>query len=174
MVKIEDDATRELWLEVNSQILNGLFTVMALILQPARLVLGFLTIKYLVCSYPQKLECIKQIKKWFPDFGIFAVNTTKVEIQADTDPEATPRNSAELSAKDMEYFDVTKWICIVLLLNGQCFFQYPITIVHWAYRKPERPVWVVATFLPLSFLCMAISGIWIALISKSKNKMSTS
>ncbi|KAJ3361902.1 hypothetical protein HDU91_003689 [Kappamyces sp. JEL0680] len=63
-----------------------------------------------------------------------------------------------------------RWYAILALLNCQCLFQYPITYAMWAYlgKADQRPAWIVGVFLPLSFLCGVISGVWPGLISKKR------
>ena len=65
-----------------------------------------------------------------------------------------------------------KWYTILALLNGQCIFQYPITAVMWIYigKAHERPDWVLGVFLPMSFLCGMISGIWPLLMTLDRKK----
>lgn len=65
-----------------------------------------------------------------------------------------------------------KWYTILALLNGQCIFQYPITVVMWMYaaKAHVRPGWVIALFLPLSFLCGIVSGLWPALMTMDRKK----
>ena len=46
MVYIADPALKDLWLEVNIQILNGCFTIMAIITQPFRAVLAYWTASF--------------------------------------------------------------------------------------------------------------------------------
>jgi hypothetical protein len=65
-----------------------------------------------------------------------------------------------------------KWYCILALLNCQCIFQYPITYAMWAWigYADQRPAWIVGTFLPLSFLCGVVSGVWPSLIAAKRRQ----
>jgi hypothetical protein len=67
---------------------------------------------------------------------------------------------------------VWKWYTLLALLNLNCIFQYPITIVMWGYAAnyKARVAWVVPVFLPLSFFAGAISGIWPILMDRNLKK----
>jgi hypothetical protein len=89
------------------------------------------------------------------------------------------RNSDQVSNPDQIrnspqkiYTPTWKWMVILAMLNGQCFFQYPITVVQWMYigRATERPAVVIAVCLPISFLCGAIGGVWPVLLARDRKK----
>ena len=188
MVYIADPALKDLWLEVNIQILNGCFTIMAIITQPFRAVLAYWTASFYYSKddskksyYSTKIgEMWKGIRLWpegDKNEGKIANASAETSIAKDDnllgqDPKTVDvdleQGSQSQNVKALKIVPFWKWAVIVGLLNGQCIFQYPITAVHWIWfnKSSERPAWVVGLFLPLSFLCMAVSGIWIYYLTK--------
>lgn len=232
MVQIPDPVAKQAWFEINSQILNGCFTITAVLTQPIRFKLLIWTIKWYYASKQVDREIYAAlIAKECPDIKLRISRTgsvhnhtpqsatpepvatadsctplnkqgspvDKLPSPADTQP-ASPGNSdgnfKQIAGQDVsialvplesnsiaiitapiklcikEPTPTWKWLWIVFFLNGQCVFQYPITVVQWMYigRVSERPSLVIAAFLPLSFLCGGIGGIWPLLIGLSSKK----
>jgi hypothetical protein len=69
----------------------------------------------------------------------------------------------------------TEWkqkaLLVIFLQNLNCFTQYPIASVMWAYHYSVRPQWVVAFFLPCSFLSGTFGGILQAKYEGNKDEM---
>ena len=184
MYYIADPLLRDLWLEVNIQILNGCFTIMAVITQPFRAVLAYWTTRYYYSKmddeksyYATKIEGMWNGIKLCPlVINVKDIDDTKLNVaENDTRREANERGTTDeiKSIGKQEFVPFWKWALIVALLNGQCIFQYPITAVHWIWfnKSQERPGWVIGLFLPLSFLCMAVSGFWIYKLTKKPDEM---
>ena len=196
MIKIEDPNEKATWFEVNSQILNACFTITAVMTQPMRFKLFIWTIKwYRGGSSEVKLKYAKKIETEMPDIildcggkrGEVAADSVAPEpvmavspisiggSRADSTVEMTTRNESTeaTSAPVPKIFTPTwKWFLILAFLNGQCIFQYPITVVQWMYigKATERPAIVIALCLPISFLCGAIGGIWPTLMARDRKK----
>ncbi|KAI9006907.1 hypothetical protein DFJ74DRAFT_379551 [Hyaloraphidium curvatum] len=61
---------------------------------------------------------------------------------------------------------------ILMLLNMNCHFQWPMAAVMWAWAGDygSRPFWVVALFLVLSFSCMFAGFGWLFYYSWKNNR----
>ena len=184
---IADPITRDLWLEVNIQILNGCFTVMALITQPFRAVLAYWTGRYYYSKndaqkgyYAAKIgkmwagislcPTVSKLDSSNTDIAVVEDGEKRRELNESGDTRIESSVEPILVNEKEDFVPFWKWALIVFMLNGQCVFQYPITAVHWIWfnKSQERPGWVIGLFLPLSFLCMAASGIWIYFLTKKK------
>jgi hypothetical protein len=145
MVRYKDKETKELWIEVCSQILNGVFTLAALVNHPFRI---YDTVNYIRISgmmYPEMKKTVyfhRMLKRY-------------------------PLLNGDMSEK--EYLERVKRVgWILLLLNINCLTQYPITTVMWAYHPAStRPSFVVYTFLPLSFLSGTFAGVYQGLTQRT-------
>lgn len=186
MIQFDSPNTLAQWVEVNSQILNACFTITALLTQPIRFWLAVWTIRWrnarnsgdtierrrykalIESEVPDiKLEDEREIES-----GETSVRVSASQIQDHPDEVDSPAG-LRLNTKAPQ-FKTWKWYLIVAMLNGQCIFQYPITAIQWMYlgRASLRPPWVIPIFLPLSFLCGAIGGIWPFLIARDRKKTS--
>lgn len=150
MITFADPLIKEAWIEINSQILNAVFTLQALMVQPIRAKLAYWTIRLFSSKTDQavKQEMRNRIYENCPP--IYLANHER-DVPAD----------APISSK-------ATWIAMLGLLNGQCIFQYPITVAMWAWaaNPNNRPKWIVPLFLPLSFLSGAGSGLWLHLMNR--------
>ncbi|KDO24957.1 hypothetical protein SPRG_09601 [Saprolegnia parasitica CBS 223.65] len=124
--------TKDVIIEVCSQILNGCFTLSAIATHPMRFYMLLLVLSRREGSHAT-------IQSWFPSLPI-AFNS-KAHSHAVVVP-------------------ISSILGVLVVLNLNCFFQYPLTAVMWAYNYRVRPVWVIATCLPLSFVCAIIAGVW--------------
>jgi hypothetical protein len=165
MIRFEVEETKQAWFEANAQILNACFTITALMTQPQRFLLFLWTIKWNRAQGSKKREFARMIEETVPAIILHPTPTTDTSLD-------TIEQGPELVLTNQET-PHWKWYTILALLNGQCIFQYPITYVQWAWigKALERPQWVIAVFLPLSFLCGAIGGIWPMLIERKRNKL---
>jgi hypothetical protein len=170
MIRFELEQTKQDWFEINAQILNACFTITALMNQPQRFLLFWWTIKWYQSHGARKRDFARMIEESVPAIVLYQTQGSESTIGA---PPADQMPDIEKpTIATSEITPTWKWYCILALLNGQCIFQYPITYVQWAWigRATERPAWVIAVFLPLSFLCGAISGVWPMLIERKRKQ----
>jgi hypothetical protein len=166
MISFPRQETKQEWFEINAQILNACFTLTALMVQPQRFLLFLWTVKWVYSNGVKKREYARMIEETIPAVKLYQSSNSETTLPSpvELDP--------ELPLPSDDHTPVWKWYTILALLNGQCIFQYPITYVQWAWigKALERPAWVIAVFLPLSFLSGAISGIWPMLIERNRKK----
>ncbi|KAI8806042.1 hypothetical protein BJ742DRAFT_870779 [Cladochytrium replicatum] len=149
------------WIEYNSQILNAMFTLSALLAHPSR-AYHFMNALYLLwpSMSPQKgngekiAQRVESVEKAFP----YVV----VRPRGLPPPASTAKDPENLSTSAVSFF----WIIVILNLN--CIFQYPLAACMWAWASnyPARPGAVVYTFLVLSFSCAMIALVWLVLIER--------
>jgi len=168
-----DQDVKDDWIEVNSQILNGVFTWMAVTNHPFFL---FRLVKLLqvlgirrwdwAAARATRANAARYLSPLFP---LVFVNTApaqdhKVGLMEAQDAAADDdqtyfdllKDDAETEQVDeIAYLrgDAENLRNTFVMLNWNCLFQYPITAVMWAYSSKARPGFVIGVFLPLSFLC---------------------
>ena len=170
---------------------------MALITHPYRIALAYWTLKWRKAEGRDEKEFwAAKIKLSMPEIILFPCNvnstnpldtcqSTKQEpcqtadleviIVEDSQPSSSISRSS-VKKSPIDYSTPTKtWYAILLLLNLNCIFQYPITIAMWYYigQASVRPPLIIGIFLPLSFLCGLASGIWPMMLQRDRKRKET-
>ncbi|KAE9042976.1 hypothetical protein PR003_g3261 [Phytophthora rubi] len=167
-----DKHVKDQWIEVNSQILNGVFTWMAITNHPFFLYRLIRTLQVLgirrwdwVAPMATRSRAARYLSRHFPLVFVdtVAIPDHKVEAQdvalttgADDSDVYLLADSEEAEQVDDIAFvrsDAENLRNTFVMLNWNCLFQYPITAVMWAYDSDTRPGFVIGVFLPLSFIC---------------------
>ncbi|EEY58160.1 uncharacterized protein PITG_00778 [Phytophthora infestans T30-4] len=173
MVKVGggDKDVKDDWIEVNSQILNGVFTWMAITNHPFFIyrlvkilqVLGSRCWNW-VPVLDKRVRAARYLSRHFPLVFVdteavysHKVESTEAQGAAADDGEVyllTEHEETE-TLEEISYNrrDAENLRNTFVMLNWNCLFQYPITAVMWAYDADTRPGFVIGVFLPLSFLC---------------------
>ncbi|CAK4077193.1 unnamed protein product [Aphanomyces euteiches] len=127
---------RGVYIELCLQSANLVLTIAAVAVQPERL-----RALYLLFQYPRSPsdELATAIRAAFPRLSI------------EFEDQRHPTNSN---------IPLRKLILLSLLLNGQCFLQYPVTIILWVVPTDLRPYALVVTCLTVSCICSIVSFIW--------------
>ncbi|KAI8898526.1 hypothetical protein BC833DRAFT_620215 [Globomyces pollinis-pini] len=188
-----------LWIEINSQILTGIFTITALLSQPVRLMMIYWTYKWFHSDGEDKNMYATKINNVMP---LIHLSTDKLNPGLQNQVKAIKTNSDDDVAVNMESCKVGhchevsssnssvqtvtsfekpqrtvtptwKWILILFFLNTQCIFQYPVTYVQWVWvnHPTDRPTIIVGIFVPLSFLSMIISTVWPVLLDRNSKSL---
>ncbi|KAG1710554.1 hypothetical protein DVH05_013280 [Phytophthora capsici] len=168
MVHVGDKNAKDDWIEVNSQILNGVFTWMAFTNHPFFLYRLVKTIQVLgirrwnwVSPLPKRIQAARYLSRHFPLVFVDTVQVQEHKLEGadaqDEDGEVyllTEHEETE-TVEEINYCrgDAENLRNTFVMLNWNCLFQYPITAVMWVYNSDTRPGFVIGVFLPLSFLC---------------------
>jgi hypothetical protein len=136
MIQFSDTLVLNQWIEISSQVLNAVFTMNTIVTHPRRIIRLFDILKVKRGHATEGGLC-----RLYESFPIFSWN------------EAIKLMSLKASVS-------TTILNICLLLQLNCLFQYPITVVMWHYPPATRPSIIVYTCLPFSFLCGLTAGIW--------------
>ncbi|EGZ15432.1 hypothetical protein PHYSODRAFT_509026 [Phytophthora sojae] len=161
-----DADVKDDWIEVNSQILNGVFTWMAITNHPFFLYRLVKTLQVLgvrrwdwASPMATRVRAARYLSRHFPLVFVdtVAIHDHKLEAQEADDSEVYLLAEAE-EAEQLEEVayvrsDAEHLRNTFVMLNWNCLFQYPITAVMWAYNSDTRPGFVIGVFLPLSFMC---------------------
>lgn len=158
MIKFADPLLKDQWIEINSQILNSIFTLQA------------------ICSLPFRMQCLAWTLKWIclvlSTESVKSASEDSVSVPSPSTltpccpitPDITQGASFYSSLIRNEYSDISlvvpdnaqtisqvleptankSWVAIIILLNLQCIFQIPITYAMWVYTDHTlRPFWIV-------------------------------
>lgn len=152
----------ETYLEVTSQILNAVFTLAAITSHPVRLKCMILFFKFRRAKRREENDRHKPVPVLenpgiLQDKQAISTKLSSSETIALKIRKHFPSCYLQIPQDytDEEFIDIIpskKFFCILLLLNLNCFFQYPIAFAMWRWvgvEYPSRPSWIVACFLPL-------------------------
>ncbi|KAI8907933.1 hypothetical protein EDD86DRAFT_46230 [Gorgonomyces haynaldii] len=172
MIRIDNESEKQVWIEVNSQILNFFFTIQAIIDQPKRLQLLIWTIVMKLDPYYYSAN----IHSYMPDILLLPSQREDSSQSASSPSSPTQMVHVEEEVRSSfvpPLFPFSKWVFLIVLLNLQCFFQYPITIAMWGWATNplDRPKLIIPICLPLSFLSGAAGGIWLLMINLQNKKL---
>ncbi|DAZ98904.1 TPA: hypothetical protein N0F65_001343, partial [Lagenidium giganteum] len=157
MIQLHDKDKKDDWIEVNSQILNGVFTWMAFTNHPffAYRLYHILRLLNPASNPDEKEGSALTLSKLFP-----LVFPPAVSHQGKTTHKTQTRAYDEA---DVWYLRKT-----FIILNFNCIFQYPMAIVMWSFNAKTRPGYIIGIFLPLSFLCNAVGQVRLFKLTKRK------
>ncbi|KAJ3271599.1 hypothetical protein HDU76_011013, partial [Blyttiomyces sp. JEL0837] len=121
------------------------------------------------------LDMAKELERVYTPMRLLPLNlrsgisstTTGSNIELESAESSSDDNVNTKVADTVPLRPLRTWIWLITLLNLQCVFQWPITIVMWGYgaNYQSRPSYIVYGFLPLSFLTGTVGGIWLGMIS---------
>jgi hypothetical protein len=151
----------DFWIEVNSQILNGCFTLSAICVAPSRMLNLYRLVVYTWITRSQR----NQNSPSPPRALTLADRIETIYHPLLLDPRKTGPSSTP-TADELALQPLRTWYILILLLNFQCIFQWPITVAMWGWAPNywERPSVIVYGFLPLSFLCGTVGGVWLGML----------
>ncbi|KAL3671207.1 hypothetical protein V7S43_003139 [Phytophthora oleae] len=179
-----DEDTQDDWGEVSNQIMNGVFTLLAVTDQPAYVSGVIMTSQVLKASnvhLDEQLEAsiraARHLNNRFP--RVFADSTVVrdneaeyVEVQCDysEDVDANPQDNLVgrvgnivFLCREAKYLRNT-----YIVLNCGCFLQYILSGFMWSYDKDSRPGFVTPGLLPPVILCFAVGVYRLFQLNKSR------
>lgn len=225
MIHVGDKDQTDSWIEINSQVINAIFTLAALITHPFRIRCwyyftrfmsakrrlshlelpstnaGSVTSSSLTSPQQQALAGNGLIRsggllsniqvvgdhtrlKRAPsdadiqnskicDIEIATMRTMSRYIQRDFPLVNLPIEGGNKISPDLPETSLALFGWLLLLFNLNCFFQYPITVLMWAYASnhASRPSMIVYACIPCSFLTGTIAGIILSMHEKHQQKM---
>ena len=155
MISFADDHLKGVWDEVNSQLLNALFTLKAAVVHPAR-ILGL----YVLLTVRRAPHLTQTHERGSSEAGDIVKNMAFAKTTR------SKGSSANVKVKDLGRGLKNRRDAIVffVLLNINCFAQYVMAFFMWGYRNEQlggnRPMLGIALALPLSFISEVAAGIW--------------
>ncbi|KAF1794732.1 Protein of unknown function DUF2985 [Phytophthora cactorum] len=159
VLDVGDKDVQDDWAEVASQVLNGVFTWMAITDQPSYIYRLVMTSRVLKASRTESnIQAAQYLSKHFPEN--FQSNFGSLEAQCGSDANVNSSIRAEklgcmgsilFLRSDAKYLQTG-----YIFLNCGCFFQYVMSGFMWGYDASSRPGFVLPALLPPIALCNVV------------------
>ncbi|KAJ7173013.1 hypothetical protein C8R43DRAFT_679060 [Mycena crocata] len=168
--------TQAFWVEVSSQIENGLFTVTGIGLIPFR-VLDTYRI-YWIWHYKRRTQMLRA-EAGLP--GLFnaddlpdpSYDPNYVPVLTDKEQNDLHRQQVKFQQRQTWYrahgtethraFPINTALLICCLNDGNSIFQIILCGTMWGLDRFHRPAWSTGILIPASFLCGILSAVFIAI-----------
>ncbi|KUF78171.1 hypothetical protein AM587_10004193 [Phytophthora nicotianae] len=170
VVDVGDSEDTDDWVEVSSQIINGVFTWLAVTNQPLyvyRFVMTTVALKASTGQQNEKMEVTRaagHLSKIFPHIFV-----SKSGICCETSAmasQAQERGEVQDSSDENEVLEVGNFIFFrtdvrylrntLGILNCGCLIQYVMSGYMWGYDESSRPAFALPVLLPPAILCNVI------------------
>ncbi|KAJ7283543.1 hypothetical protein C8J57DRAFT_1292856 [Mycena rebaudengoi] len=175
IINLHNANTQGFWVEVCSQVENGLFTVTGVGLIPSR-VLDTYRI-YWIWHYKRRTRMLRA-KAGLPelfdvdDLPDPAYDPNYVHVLTEEEQSYLHRQQVKFQHHQTWYrahgtethraFPINTALLICCLNDGNSFFQCILCGTMWGLNRFQRPAWSTGSLIPLSFLCGILSAVFIA------------
>ncbi|KAJ7498809.1 hypothetical protein FB451DRAFT_11090 [Mycena latifolia] len=175
IINFHNANTQGFWIEVSSQVVNGLFTVTGVGLIPSR-VLDTYRI-YWIWHYKRRTRMLRAkagLPKLFDedDLPDPAYDPNYVHVLTDKEQKDLHRQQVKFQRHQSWYrahgtethraFPINTALLICCLNDGNSIFQVMLCGTMWGLDRFQRPAWSTGCLIPLSFLCGILSAVFIA------------
>ena len=166
------NSPRQIWIEIDSQILNALFCIPAFWLAPRRCIEFWKVLKY---ATKQDITALRQLaatyREWFRLPGSDAIPAYVGPVEAEAWLNETPFQDGMLpyparsipgpppSGRRATPSRVWKLQAVVVLGLLNTIFQVILSLFMWCYNRHNRPAWSVGLFLCLAFVSSIGAGL---------------
>ncbi|KAJ6485159.1 hypothetical protein C8R47DRAFT_1130956 [Mycena vitilis] len=176
IINLHNANTQGFWVEVSSQVENGLFTVTGIGLIPSR-VLDTYRI-FWIWYYKRRTRTLRA-KAGLPE--LFDVDDLPdpiydpnyVHVLTEKEQKFLHRQQVKFQRHQTWYrahgtethraFPINTALLICCLNDGNSFFQIILCATMWSLDRFQRPAWSTGILIPASFLCGILSGVFIAI-----------
>ncbi|KAJ7764982.1 hypothetical protein DFH07DRAFT_811020 [Mycena maculata] len=175
IINFHNANTQGFWIEVSSQVVNGLFTVTGVGLIPSR-VLDTYRI-YWIWYYKRRTRMLRA-KAGLPelfdvdDLPDPAYDPNYVHVLTDKEQHYLHRQQVKFQRHQTWYrahgtethraFPINTALLICLLNDGNSIFQVMLCATMWSLDRFQRPAWSTGSLIPASFLCGIGAAVFIA------------
>lgn len=160
--QVTDPERREYWIEFNSQILNALFFMFAITVQPERLYMIFLWFyNFESCQRYFGLSNARGDFKLDDNNGLGDTSST-IDLSSSTNSDVSSSSielsisgtSTDSNAPVIPLLSRSKIFKILFLLQAHCAAQYVLSYHMWKYDATTRPALVIE----ISLVCACFFG----------------
>ncbi|KAG7449097.1 uncharacterized protein BT62DRAFT_963967 [Guyanagaster necrorhizus] len=172
------------WVEVSSQVTNGLFTITGIGLIPSRVLDTYRV--YKIWHYKRQSRNLRRKADLPPlfdedDLPDPAYDPNYVHVLTEKEQNDLHRQQLKFQHHQTWYrphgtathraFPINTALVICLFNDGNSFFQIILCGCMWGLNRFQRPAWTTGSLIPASFLCGIFSAVFIARGSaKTKRK----
>ncbi|KAJ7590961.1 RNA pol II promoter Fmp27 protein domain-containing protein [Mycena floridula] len=175
IINLHNADTQGFWVEVSSQVENGLFTITGIGLIPSR-VLDTYRI-YKIWHYKRKTRRLRKIAGLPELFDIDDLpdpvyDPNYVHVLTDEEQHDLHRQQVKFQHHQTWYrahgtethraFPINTALLICCLNDGNSIFQIMLCATMWSLNRFQRPAWSTGCLIPASFLCGIFAAVFIA------------
>ncbi|KAF4044931.1 hypothetical protein GN244_ATG02850 [Phytophthora infestans] len=169
LLDVGDQAAQDDWTEVSSQVLNGVFTWMAISDQPSYIYRLTMTLRVLRANQTESgIRAARYLSKHFP--AAFRCNVGSLEAQSANMNSVRIENVECINNISFLRSDAKYLRTAYIYLNCGCFFQYVMSGFMWGYEASSRPGFVLPALLPPVALCNAVGQYRLYTLNKRAEK----
>ncbi|KAI8815521.1 uncharacterized protein EV422DRAFT_373989 [Fimicolochytrium jonesii] len=170
MIRFDDKARKDAWVEVTSQILNACFCVNAGMLAPGRARDAWLAGRWVLKNDIKAARQLEQRQS--PWLIILPPSSCIATLDLDTSAPLHLTTIDTPSSKPPPPLPRKIWLSILSLQALNVLFQIPMAAAMWIWASDHsaRPAWLVAVSLVASFACGAVGGLWPLWIVKTRTR----
>ncbi|KAF7292416.1 hypothetical protein HMN09_01225700 [Mycena chlorophos] len=181
-INLHNENTQGFWVEVSSQVVNGLFTVTGLGLIPSRVLDTYRV--FWIWYYKRRTRRLRA-KAGLPtlfdedDLPDPAYDPNYVHVLTDKEQKFLHRQQVKFAKHQTWYrahgtethraFPINTALLICCLNDGNSIFQIMLCGTMWGLNRFQRPAWSTGCLIPASFLCGIFAAVFIA-VGSSKTK----
>ncbi|KIM20418.1 hypothetical protein M408DRAFT_82027 [Serendipita vermifera MAFF 305830] len=174
LINLHDDYLQGFWVEISSQVVNGLFTVQGVGFLPWRIMD---TWNILWISHYDRLDQKLRARAKLPplpdpsDIPDPQINSGHVQMLTNRQLEQLRRHQVRFLKSQTWYrphatethraFSIKYALAICFFTDFNSVFQIILCGCMWGLNRFQRPPWTTGSLIPLSFLCGIAAGILI-------------
>ncbi|KAG1710556.1 hypothetical protein DVH05_013282 [Phytophthora capsici] len=171
IIPVGDKKAQGNWVEIASQVVNGVFMWKAITSHPyyvVRLIMALQVLRTSEEHYNKKLgPGIRAARYLSTQYPLVFVHRGTILDQIDDHLEVkTVETVTHLGNYHFLRDDVKYLRNALVLLNCGCLFQYLMTAYMWSYGPATRPAFVMPAFLPPALLCNVIGEYFLKNLEK--------
>jgi hypothetical protein len=175
IINFHDSYKQKLWIEISSQVENGLFTITGVGLIPWRALDTYRI--YRIWRYKRLTHKLRK-KAGLPyldnedDLPDPAYDPNYIHVLSDEQQDDLHYQQQKFMASQTWYrphatdthraFPIGTALLICCLVDGNSLFQCILCGVMWGLNRFNRPAWTTGVLIPASFLCGILSAVFIA------------
>jgi len=165
---------KSLWVEISSQIENGLFTITGVGFIPWRVTDAY---RIFIIWRLKRISVKKRKIDGLPPIEC-PDDLPDPELDPEFVPVLTEKQQAQLKHQQTKFMASQTWyrphatethlafpiswaLWICLFVVGNSFFQVILCCCMWSMNRFQRPAWTTGTLIPLSFLCGIAAAVMI-------------
>ncbi|KAK0498658.1 hypothetical protein EDD18DRAFT_1158598 [Armillaria luteobubalina] len=184
IINLHNEDRQGFWVEVSSQVTNGLFTITGIGLIPSRVLDTYRV--YFIWHYKRRSRKLRREAGLPPlfdedDLPDPAYDPNYVHVLTEKEQDDLHRQQLKFKHHQTWYrphgtathraFPINTALLICLFNDGNSFFQIILCGCMWGLNRFDRPAWTTGSLIPASFLCGIMSAVFIARGSaKTKRK----
>ncbi|TFL05874.1 hypothetical protein BDV98DRAFT_542085 [Pterulicium gracile] len=174
LINLHNSNTQGFWVEVSSQVVNGLFTVTGVGLIPFRILDTYRI--YRIWHFKRRTSKLRR-QAGLPqlldvdDLPDPYYDVNYVHVLTDEEQKELHRHQVKFHHSQTWYrahgtdthraFPINTALVICLFNDGNSVFQVILCATMWSMNRFERPAWSTGLLIPASFLCGIAAGIFI-------------